>query len=120
MRYRRLSPEGDYTFGHGQGDFHVDSPEAVAQAVVTRLALLTGEWFLDIGEGTPYLQEVIGNGTQATYDAALKQRILTTEGVTELADYSSEVIDRHLSVRATINTIFGVTTLSFNVQGSNT
>lgn len=117
MRYRKLTDDGDYSFGQGQSNFYIDSPEAVAQSVETRLALLTGEWFLDVTEGTPFLQEVVGNNTQSLYDAALQSRILTTEGVLEIPEYSSSVEGRHLSVSATINTIFGQAVLDLNKQG---
>lgn len=40
MRYRVLSPTGDYTFGQGPGEFLVNSPAAVAQAIGTRLRLM--------------------------------------------------------------------------------
>ena len=52
MRYRKLDDSGDFMFGHGQADFHHNTPEAVAQAVATRLRLFSGEWFLDVTEGT--------------------------------------------------------------------
>lgn len=113
MRYRALSPDGDYTFGRGSSNFLTNSPEAVAQAVKTRLALLTGEWFLDTTAGTPYATEVLGTGTRETYDEAIRERILGTEGVTEITDYSSTFSGetRHLSVTATIDTVYGPVTV---------
>src|SRR5260363_163740 len=51
MRYRRLDAAGDYAFGRGLSDFEQDTPEAVAQAVKTRLALRFGDWFLDTSRG---------------------------------------------------------------------
>jgi hypothetical protein len=89
MRYRRLSQSGDNTFGQGTANFFVDDPQAVAQSVQTRLALWQGSWFLDQTVGTPIAQDVVGY--QTMYDAALKQVILGTEGVTSIASYSSEV-----------------------------
>lgn len=113
MRYRALSPEGDFTFGRGSGNFLVNSPEAVAQAVRTRLLLLRGEWFLDTTEGTPYAAEILGTNTRATYDEAIRERILDTQGVTEILDYSSAVdgSTRGLSVSVTIDTEYGPTTV---------
>lgn len=43
MRYRREDENGDYTFGRGDSGFFVDCPEAVAQAVKTRLQLWQGQ-----------------------------------------------------------------------------
>lgn len=112
MRYRTLSASDDYTFG--QRAFLVDSPEAVGQAVLTRLRLARGEWFLDTTEGTPYQQEILGMGRVATYDAAIIERILGTPGVTELVSYSSN-LDRRTraaTVEAVINTQYGQATVS--------
>lgn len=109
MRYRKLDADGDMTFGHGQQDFLRDTPDAVAQAVVTRLRLLAGEWFLDLADGTPWQAGVMGKHTQATYDPVIRRRILQTEGVTGISEYTS-VFDgaaRRLTVTATIDTVYG-------------
>ncbi len=112
MRYRKLDADNDYVFGGQQADFYKDSPDAVGQAVLTRLRLARGEWFLDTTDGTPW-DQVLGKYTAGTYDAAIRQRILGTQGVRELAGYSSTLNSetRALSVAATINTIYGTTTV---------
>ena len=46
MKYRKLTENGDYAFGRGGADMHADTPEAVGQAVLTRLRLFAGEWFV--------------------------------------------------------------------------
>jgi len=113
MRYRKLSQDGDYTFGNQAADFYKDVPEAVGQAVLTRLRLLRGEWFLDKTAGTPWSSEVLGKYTNGTYDAAIRRRILGTQGVLQITEYSSSVDTekRKLTVTATINTIYGTTTV---------
>jgi hypothetical protein len=117
MKYRKLDSDGDYTMGT-VADFHIDTPECVAQAVKTRLALWVGEWFLDITDGMPWNEQVIGKRLRGkNYDAAIRQRILGTDGVIELADYSSSLDPntRALSVAATITTAYGTTQLSTTV-----
>lgn len=111
MRYRALSNTGDYTFGQGAANFLVDSPQAVGQAVRTRLLLMQGEWFLDVREGTPYATQILGEHKQATYDQAIRKQILGTEGVVNIVTYSSFVEGRNLHVEALINTIYGQTTI---------
>lgn len=113
MRYRRLV-DHDYPLGHGAADLHRDSPETVAQAVATRLRLLAGEWFLDLAEGTPYVQGVFGRHTQASYDLVLRARILGTEGVTEITAYESAYNPetRKLTVAVTIDTDYGATSIT--------
>ena len=100
------------TFGQGGLNFLVNSPEAVAQNIGTRLRLLTGEWFLDITEGTAWNPLVLGYGTSETRDVELRQRILETEGVTDIESYSSVLsADRKLTVSAIVNTLYGQITL---------
>ena len=110
MRYRKLDENGDYTFGGGQADFFRDSVDAVAQAVKTRLLLWREEWFLDVDEGTPYLQGIIGKHDQTTTDNVIRSRILDTEGVTSIETYESTIDPetRKLSVSVTIDTIYGI------------
>jgi len=111
MRYRRLDANDDYTVGNGGLSFHVNSPDAVGQAVLTRLRLLLGEWFLDVTEGTPYHPDILGEHTQPTYDLAIRNRISTTDGVTSIVSYSSnlDTTTRALKVNATIDTVYGQT-----------
>lgn len=112
MRYRKLSPTGDYTFGSGQANFYKDSPEAVAQSVQTRLLLWVDEWYLDITEGTPYIQGILGKQPQNTVDDILRSRILDTQGVSSIISYQSIIdpVERTLSVSGSLDTIYGTTT----------
>lgn len=108
MRYRRLD-NGDMTFGNQQGDFLRDTPETVAQAVMTRLRLWVEEWFLDISEGTPWQKAVLGKYTRRTIEPAIRSRILNTEGVTDIESFET-IIDsenRKVTINATINTLYG-------------
>jgi hypothetical protein len=102
-----LDANGDYSFGNGGANFLVNSAATVAQSVLTRLRLWTGEWFLDVTEGTPYMQKVLGSGTKALYDLAIQQRVLATNGVTGILKYASALAGRNLSVAVTVSTQFG-------------
>nr|WP_314614269.1 hypothetical protein [uncultured Pseudomonas sp.] len=114
MRYRKLDANGDYTFGNQQADFYKDIPEAVGQAVMTRLRLSKGEWFIDTADGTPWSTEVLGERTAATRDAAIKKRILGTPGVVQIDSYDSSIdaSTRRFTVNATITTAYGQTSIS--------
>lgn len=114
MKYRKLDANGDYTFGTG-ADFLINSPDAVAQAVGTRLKLWSGEWFVDTTDGMPWNEQVLGKRQAGKNpDAAIRQRILGTDGVTAISSYESSFNGetRRLSVTATIETIYGTTTIS--------
>lgn len=117
MIYRKLDESGDYTFGQGQGEFYTNSPEAVAQAVKTRLGLIQGEWFLDTTAGTPYNSQILGAGTVATYDQAIQAVILGTQGVVRIASYSSGIdpATRAAQVSCTIDTVYGTTSFTTTI-----
>ena len=109
MRYRKLSADGDMTFGRGQKDFWRDQPEGVAQAVATKLGMWQREWFLDITDGTPWETRVLGRYTNSTRDPAIRARILSTSGMRAISNYSS-ALDRQtrdLKVNAVLDTIYG-------------
>jgi len=107
MRYRALDSNGDSTFGSGNTKFLVDSPAAVAQAIQTRLLLMTGEWFLDTSEGTPYATQILENNTENVYDLAIQDRILNTQGVAAIISYqSTKNSQRALTVQSSVDTIY--------------
>jgi hypothetical protein len=114
MRYRTLDANGDYTFGQNSANFLVDSPDAVAQAIATRLKLIQGEWFLDQTAGTPYYTEILGADTESTRDLAVQTVILQTQGVTGITDYASYVdpSTRQFTFAATVDTQYGQTTIT--------
>ncbi|HWI02401.1 MAG TPA: hypothetical protein VNT52_00985 [Acidimicrobiales bacterium] len=109
-----MDANGDRVFGRGQKDFYRDTPEAVAQAVVTRLRLWLGEWFLDTEEGTPWQAAGLGAGRLVTVDPMIRERILETEGVVSIDAYSSsyDASARKVTIAATISTRYGQAVLN--------
>lgn len=110
MKYRILSSTGDMTMGGGLASFYINSPEAVAQAVKTRLLLFLSEWFLDTTDGTDWFGRVLGKYTQGTRDAVIRERILDTLGVNTILTYSSSFnsATRTFTVNASLDTVYGV------------
>lgn len=113
MRYRKQTADGDMVFGNGDLDFYINNPEAVGQAVETRLRLWLGEWFLNITDGTQYQTNVLGTGKFESAPPVIRQRILETEGVTEIVSFDAIINadNRKLTIRSTINTIYGQTNI---------
>jgi hypothetical protein len=120
LRYRQLSDNrldprrlgGDMVFGRGAADFLVDSPAAVGQAVLTRLMLWQGEWFLDLAAGTPWLQQVLGKPRgPGIPDQAIRAIIINTPYVTAVNDFAAyyNSTQRSLSISCIIDTAFGRT-----------
>jgi hypothetical protein len=114
MRVRKVDENGDYVFGHGARDFHVDVPDAPALVARARLGLWLGQWFLDTTDGTPYRERVLGRHTESTRDLVLRARMLGTEGVETIEAYSAAVDrnTRKLTVTATLSTIYGTATIT--------
>src|SRR6516165_3943954 len=120
MRYRKLDQNGDMQFGHGEADFWKDDADAVGQSVKTRLLLFTGEWFLNLADGTPWggfplnpvvveQGRILAEQTRITREAAIRDRIISTYGVLNMPTWGSsfDPTTRTFSVNATINTIYG-------------
>ncbi|MGH8709748.1 MAG: hypothetical protein ACREVA_00240 [Burkholderiales bacterium] len=97
------------TFGHGQLDFWRDVPDAVGQAVVTRLKLWLGEWYLDLTEGTPWQQAVLGKVREQSAEQAVRRRIARTQGVRQIDGwtFSLDRDTRLVTVSARVTTIYG-------------
>ena len=111
MRYRTLSATGDYVFGRGPGAILTNTPQAVGQAVYTRLRLQFGEVFWASDAGVPYETDVVGYGDKRDRDALMLATILGTIGVTEVIAFDS-LIDpstRRYGFSATLNTLYGKT-----------
>jgi len=88
--------------------------EEVAQTVKTRLRLYLGEYFRDINDGTPWWESILGKeGTLSSKEAAIKNRIVRTDGVVRLVSFSTDfdINTRVYTVNAGILTKFGVTEL---------
>lgn len=120
MRYRRLDENHDFCFGRGKGDYledAVENPVAIAQAIETRLRLYLGEWFLDIKDGLPLWQQILGQRikNKGIVDEIITNRIkglLTPDnqyGVTAVSEVSStyDEITRAYSYSCVVDTIFG-------------
>jgi hypothetical protein len=119
MRYRPLSALGDYTIGT---PFLVDDAACVGQAILTRLKLWLGEFFLDTTDGTPWYEEILGPRATRIPDTAIKRRILGTPGVSEILTYSSTYDGnaRTLTVNALVQTIYSTTVVVTTTLGGVT
>lgn len=107
IKYRALSPTGDYTFGFGNTCFVTDS-EAVRQAVQTKLKMFKNEYWEDLNDGLPFFQTMAGSFDKNAIDMAVKERILETPHVTGIKTFKSEITAyRKYIMYATVDTDFG-------------
>lgn len=94
----QLGADGDLLFD-SSGSLVIS--DNLAQRLATRLRLLLGEWFLDLSDGTPYLQTILVKSPDlGRIKAAFRDRILATEGVARVdsIDLSLNKTTRVLSV----------------------
>jgi hypothetical protein len=107
LKYRRQDSNGDYVLTGTSGDYHYNTPAAVAACARSRLLLFAGEYFVDTDAGMPWTTQVLGAGRRA-YDTIIRQMILGTPGCTAILEYSSTVdpAQRSLSIAATIDTLY--------------
>lgn len=115
MKVRKLDESGDMVLGHGSLDIFENSPEGVAQCVMTRLSLWQETWFLDVEEGTPWLQDALGK--RMLVESVVKDRILGTDGVESIESFEC-ILDpdsRRIDISATINTIYGSTSVEATI-----
>lgn len=116
LRYRKLTDNGDYTFGRGEQNF-ITNAEAVAQAIKTRLALLKNEWWENTSDGLPLFQNILGvRGTQEnkkSADLLIQERIAETTGVKGIKNFES-IIDgktRRYTLSCVVETVYGDTSV---------
>lgn len=84
--------EGDLHLEHGDLVWTTDLAVEVAQRLRVRFRFFRGEWFLDLREGTPWYQEILGKGaSDATIRAIFSNVIRTCPGVSSLVSISFEM-----------------------------
>jgi hypothetical protein len=118
MRYRKQDENGDPIKGKGRAGFYVDT-DAVAQAILTKLRLFTGEWFENIYDGTPDWTLILGKVGQPkeVIDRIIQERIAETTGVNNVTMVYSNITNRSYSMTCSVDTVYGDLTITNN-QGN--
>lgn len=91
--------------------------QAVAQAIMTRLMLFEGEWWESVTDGTPWWQQILGQGTPSAQIALLIQnRILGTPYVTGITnlEFNFSNSTRGFGLSANVQTALGPTTVTYS------
>jgi hypothetical protein len=118
---RALGPNGDPLQGNGQNNF-ISDLAAVTQIVKTRLLLFQGEWFLNLLDGLPLFQSILGaSGSQRSLQIIINlisARITGTPYVTGISSISASYLNRSFSFKAQVETQFG-TVFVTNTPGAS-
>lgn len=103
MTIRQWDRESGDLVTSGSGQF-LGGQDATAAGIYHRLRMFFGEHFLDITDGTPWFQSILGKAPQDVAEAALKQRIASAPGVVALTTFSFDIDPgtRRITVGATV------------------
>jgi hypothetical protein len=115
MKYREIGGDGDYTLGQGR---FLKGREAVAQAILTRMGLLYGEWWENTGDGLPLFEQIAGvfpsEEQKAAIDLIIGGRILGTAGVSRIISLDGVFEDRLYSCECVVDTVYGEAQVAFS------
>ncbi|EMB4322239.1 hypothetical protein RJ492_001211 [Pluralibacter gergoviae] len=87
-----------------RGTQFASEKEGTQQAIICRLRLFLGEYFLDATAGTPWFQSILGKNSREVAEINVKQRIISTPGVLGISEFNL-VIDareRRMTVTASV------------------
>lgn len=106
MKTRKLK-NGEVVFGRGRDSLHVNTPDGVAQNVMTRLSLWRGSWFFDEDAGTPWMTQALGHNP--LLEVTLRDAVLETPHVKsiEKMDILEDPETRRAVVTIALDTDFG-------------
>jgi hypothetical protein len=116
IRTRAVDQSGDPMRGNGLMNFLSDV-DAVAQIIAQRLQLLKGSWWLQLSDGLPLFQSILGvPNTSSGVALIFRQRILGTIGVTGISLMLVNYLpaSRSYTVVAVVETQFGAVGLTNN------
>ena len=96
--------------------FYDGTAQEVAKAIEYRLKIFLGEYFLNVSEGTPWFQSILGKNDASRGSLVIKNRILSTANVRTLTSYrfTFEQRERRLTVSADVVSDFGSFPFEFN------
>ncbi|WP_033576168.1 hypothetical protein [Dickeya chrysanthemi] len=86
------------------GDQFVTGKEETRQAILCRLRLFLGEYFLNVTEGTDWFGSVLGKTTDDIAAIEIQRRILSTPGVVGITKFElvRDARERQITVYASV------------------
>lgn len=116
MRIRALDKNGDWTFGKGNSNYK-NNLKALEQNVVTRIKSFKFDWFLDIQANIDWWNILGQKNNEDLIRSQVYRTVVETDGVTKvtLIDLISDRQTRNLTIRLSIQTIYGFTELETTI-----
>lgn len=93
---------GDLVTG-GQSMF-LYGRESTSSGIYHRLRMFFGEWYIDITDGVPWFQSVLGKKPQGVAEQAIKQAIITAPDVVAITSFSfdSDRLTRTITIDVSV------------------
>jgi len=107
MSVRKLSIDGDWTFGRSLRDYYRESDE-VHQNVRTRVKSWFNDWFLGVDEYIDW-ENLLGNkNTEENIIKQVERCVLNTNGVANIIslDINTDTTSRNATIKIEYNTLF--------------
>ena len=105
MIFRNLTPQGDFTFGSGKGDY-LGGDGAIELNIRTRLYSWVNDCFFAMTAGIDWRNRMSLKNQKTLLDMDIKRIIQQSYGVTAIISYSSILNGRNFSAIINLQTIF--------------
>lgn len=112
MKIRKMTKDGDYTFGNNNFNFYQNQAEGVLQAVFTKLNLWQGDFYLYENYGVKW-DQLLGSKELEAVTIELKSNILSVKGVKKITNFE---LDLNKDTRA-CNINIGISTIYGDIEG---
>lgn len=95
----------------------VEEPDASGQRIRDRLMTFRGEWFLDLGFGVPYYDNILVKAPRIEVVSAIIKAEILKSATGEFSSFDANLDSRtrKMTVDATIKTPDGTTTVSLTI-----
>lgn len=105
MIFRNLTPDGDWMFGSGKGDY-ISRNAAIGLNIKTRILSWVGDCFFDTTAGIDWANRLGSKNQRALLELDLRRIILQSYGVTAIVSFDTSLVGRRFTANYTIDTIF--------------
>lgn len=105
-----LDPNNNLAIGTGDTNLHGEQALAVCARHFAQTVL--GEMIHQTDKGIPFFNTAFSRIEIIRFEAALRERLLELEGVIEILNIDTQVIDDILTYSVDIKTVFGIITIN--------
>lgn len=116
MKIRNVDEKWDWCFGHSDLDYSKDL-RAISLDIQMRLKEWYEDCFFNLAQGIPWNVRLGAHNQQDLLDQDVQNTIRSVEGVLDIFNFSSIVVDRRYTCQVEVYTIFSNNTIWINFTG---